>query len=460
MRFLGLDISRTKAGTLSPVDNRGNGGWFPWIVREPYTGAWQRNDEICVDTAVENPTVFSCITLIASDIGKLRFKLVEDDDSDGIWEETTNTAYSPVLREPNPYQNHIQFKEQWITSKLTRGNTYVLKSRDQRGVVNALYILDPTRVTPLVSPDGSVFYQLGLDNLAGLQTDNVAVPASEIIHDRMNCLFHPLVGISPLFAAGLAALMGMRIQRNSATFFANGGKPSGILSAPGTIPDDKAAALATYWNTHFTGNNAGKVAVMGNDLKYQAITQSSAESQLIAQLQWTAETICGVFHVPAYKVGVGAPPSYNNIEALDQGYYSQCLQTLIESLELTLDNGLALPSYIGVELDLDGLLRMDTTTLYKTVGDAINQTLITPNEGRRKLGLKPLPGGDALFIQQQNYSVEAIAKRDALADPFVQTTPTNIPDPAVTPDPAPAADDTAAKWYDDFTKALRLELTA
>jgi len=455
MRFLGLDISRTKAGTLSPVDNRGNGGWFPWIVREPYTGAWQRNDEICVDTAVENPTVFSCITLIASDIGKLRFKLVEDDDSDGIWEETTNPAYSPVLREPNPYQNHIQFKEQWITSKLTRGNTYVLKSRDQRGVVNALYILDPTRVTPLVSPDGSIFYQLGLDNLAGLQVDNVAVPASEIIHDRMNCLFHPLVGISPLFAAGLAALMGMRIQRNSATFFANGAKPSGILTAPGTIPEAKAKELADYWNANFTGNNAGKIAVMGNDLKYQAITQNSAESQLIAQLQWTAETICGVFHVPAYKVGVGTPPSYNNIEALDQGYYSQCLQTLIEALELTLDNGLALPAYIGVELDLDGLLRMDTTTLYKTVGDAIGQTLITPNEGRRKLGLKPLPGGDALFIQQQNYSVEAIAKRDALADPFVQTTPTNIPDPPVEP-----TDDTAAKWYDDFTKALRLELTA
>jgi HK97 family phage portal protein len=456
-----LDIfRRTKAATLSPVDNRGNGGWFPWLIREPYTGAWQRNDEICVDTAVEHPTVFSCITLIASDIGKLRYKLIEDIDKDNIWEETTNPAFSPVLRAPNPYQNHIQFKEQWITSKLTRGNTYVLKSRDQRGVVNALYILDPTRVTPLVSPDGSIFYQLGIDNLAGLTVDNVAVPASEIIHDRMNCIFHPLVGISPLFAAGIAALMGMRMIRNSAKFFANGGRPGGILTAPGPIKDEDAKRLKDYWDSNFTGANAGKVAVVGDGLKYQVLTMSSAESQLIEQLKWTAETICGVFHVPAYKVGVGAPPSYNNIEALDQGYYSQCLQTLIEAHELTLDEGLALPTYLGVELDLDGLLRMDTTTLYKTVGDAINQTLLTPNEGRRKLGLKPLPGGDSLFIQSQNYSVEAIAKRDSQPDLFA-TSPAQapaLPAPPVTEEPA--ADATTAKWYAEFTKALGLELNA
>jgi phage portal protein BeeE len=31
----------------------------------------------------------------------------------------------------------------------------------------------------------------------------VIVPAREIIHDRFNCLFHPLVGISPLYAAAL-----------------------------------------------------------------------------------------------------------------------------------------------------------------------------------------------------------------------------------------------------------------
>lgn len=40
------------------------------------------------------------------------------------------------------------------------GNTYVLKARDARGVVNALYVLDPCRVEPLISESGAVYYRL------------------------------------------------------------------------------------------------------------------------------------------------------------------------------------------------------------------------------------------------------------------------------------------------------------
>src|SRR5690606_229572 len=117
----------------------------------------------------------------------------------------------------NRYQNHIQFKQWWVISKLINGNTYVLKQRDGRGVVVALYILDSTPgvVMPLVAPDGSVFYQLQPDNLAGLEQNTIVVPGTEIIHDRMNCLFHPLVGVGPLFAAGLSADQGLQIQKDS-----------------------------------------------------------------------------------------------------------------------------------------------------------------------------------------------------------------------------------------------------
>src|SRR5690606_27662586 len=119
----------------------------------------------------------------------------------GIWRETENAAFSPVLRRPNRYQNHIQFKEWWVISRLLHGNTYVLKERDKRGVVKALYILDPSRVMPLVTPGGSVYYQLSTDNMSGV-TETVVVPAEDIIHDRINALFHPLVGVSPIYACG------------------------------------------------------------------------------------------------------------------------------------------------------------------------------------------------------------------------------------------------------------------
>jgi HK97 family phage portal protein len=454
MRILGFEITRKATGTLSPVSNAGNGGWFPWIVREPYTGAWQRNDEICVDSVMQNPTVFACTTLIANDIGKLRFKL-EELDRNGIWVETTSPSFSPVLRRQNSYQNHIQFKQQWQTSKLMHGNTVVLKQRDSRNVVIGLYILDWTRVTPLVSPDGSVFYQLGIDNLAGIPSGDVAVPASEIIHDRMNCLFHPLIGLSPIFAAGLPAEQGLAIQRNAHQFFRNGSNPGGVLTAPGAISDATAARLKDYWDNNFTGRQAGKVAVLGDGLKFEKMTANAGESQMLEILGWTDQKICSVFHVPGWKVGVGASPNNNGAEVSEQSYYSQCLQILIEEMEQCLDDGLATPADYSVAVDLDGLLRMDTATLYDTVTKAVNGTVLTPNEGRRKLGYGPVAGGDALYIQQQNYSLEALAKRDAQADPF--GTQQAAPAPA---EPEPDADEAAAKWYSDFTKALEMELTA
>jgi phage portal protein BeeE len=139
MRIPGTGLQIVRKQTLSPVASQGGGGWFPWlpsVIREPYTGAWQRNDEICVDTVLHNPTIFACTTLISSDIGKLRLKLVQEDPGNQIWTETTSPAFSPVMARPNAYQNPIQFMENWIVSKLKWGNTIVLKERDARGVVN------------------------------------------------------------------------------------------------------------------------------------------------------------------------------------------------------------------------------------------------------------------------------------------------------------------------------------
>jgi phage portal protein BeeE len=70
--------------------------------------------------------------------------------------ETTIQHTIPCGR-PNPYQSRIQFRS-WILSKLNRGNTYVLRQRDQRGIVNASSSI--RRVTPAIADDGSVFYRL------------------------------------------------------------------------------------------------------------------------------------------------------------------------------------------------------------------------------------------------------------------------------------------------------------
>lgn len=439
MKIFGYELSFKKALPSGSSYAPGDRGWFP-IIREPFTGAWQRGLELRADTQVTYHAVYACVTLIASDIAKMRLRLVEK-DSDGIWNEVTaESPYWAVLKKPNRYQNRIKFIEQWVVSKLLNGNSYVLKGRNGSGIVDQLYVLDPLRTKAMIAPDGEVYYQLSKDNLSGIDEQTVYVPASEIIHDVMVPLYHPLCGVSPLTACGIAAAQGLAIQEHGAKFFQNGAQPSGILTAPGEIGDETASAFKKAWEENYTGRNAGKVAVLGGGLAYQAMSMKSTDAQLIEQLKWSAETVCSAFHVPPYMIGVGNAPTYNNIEALNAQYYAQCLQAMIESIELLLDEGLALGKstrglQLGTEFDLDDLLRMDGKTMADT--EKALEGIKTPNESRKRMNLPPIRGGDSVYRQQQDFSLEALSKRDAQEDPF-GTAPKPAPAlPAPTPEPQP-----------------------
>jgi len=438
MRILGLTIPFTGEKALSSLPVNSDYSWP--IVREPYAGAWQQNVSVNTDSAASFHADFACKTLIARDIAKLRLKLVEK-DSNNVWSEVTNPAYSPLLRRPNDYQTHNQFWECWVLSKLSRGNAYVLKQRDNRNVVTALHILDPTRVQPLVGGDGAVFYRLSSDNLVG--TGEVTVPAREIIHDRMNCLFHPLVGTPPVFASGLASMLGLNAQQASALLFQNASTPGGILTTPGEISEVEEQRVKEQWENRFSRGNAGRVAILTGGAKYEKIAMTNVEGQMVESLKWSAEVVCSVYHVPPYKVGVGALPSYNNVQALNVEYYSQALQSHIEEIEELLDHALGIGwgEGLGTEFDTDNLLRMDSVTQITAIQQAVGAGVMAPNEGRSKLDLKPVDGGESPYLQQQNYSLAALAKRDAQEDPFKPNTP-----PAQAPPTEVSAEEVAAKF--------------
>jgi HK97 family phage portal protein len=410
MNLLGLTITRTKSLSLSPLSTSASmRGWWP-IIRDSVAGAWQRNEEVRIDTALSNPTLYACITLIAGDIAKMRPKLVQKDDN-GIWHEVESGAFSPFLRKPNDYQSRIDFFEWWMLSKLCHGNTYVLKARDGRGVPVQGHILDPTRVTPLLAPDGSVFYQLAQDDLAQID-ESIIVPAREIIHDVMCPLFHPLVGVSPIYAAGFPAIQGMNIRNASDKFFSNGSKPGGVLTAPGSIAQATADRLKAYWESNFSGDNIGKIAVLGDGLHYEAMSMTADQSKLVEQLRMTDEDIAKCFHMPRHKVGVGPDPTFNNIEALNKQYYSDCLQKHIEKLEDKLDYGLELTNVtgkvMGVEFDRSALFEMDTTAKADAAQKAITSGMSVDEVRFRYHDLGPVPGGDKPFLQRQNWPLNLL----------------------------------------------------
>ena len=461
MRLFGFDVTRRKAAqAMSTVPGSANA--FLGAIRESFAGAWQSG--VVVEdkaTLLTFSAVYACVTMISSDVAKLDLKLIRDTEG-GIPEEVeSNSPFLPVLRKPNRYQNRIKFIEQWIVSRLLNGNTYVLKQRDDRGIVNGLYILDPAKVTVLVAEDGGVYYRLNIDHLQQVH-EQIMIPASEIIHDMSVCLWHPLVGVSPIYACGYSATLGNKISKQSAKFFENMSRPSGILTAPGTISQVLADRLKAEWEKNYSGDKIGRMAVLGDGLEYQQMMIPANDAQLIEQLRWTVEDVARCFHVPLYMLAAGEAPKYSNIEALQQMYYSQTLQSIIESIELCLDEGLGLPKDLEVEFDLDDMLRMDTLSRFEAHERGIKAGFLAPNEARSREGLAPVDGGDTPYMQIQNYSLAALDRRDSTENP--QTTGTTDPAAGDAPsDPtsdAPSSEDQVKAFLEYISKELELEVDA
>jgi HK97 family phage portal protein len=436
MRILGFNITREKA--LSHVGSTWRSTWR--VVAEPWAGAWQQNQEETRGDLITYPTLYACIMRITSDVGKLPFTLREV--ANGVSRAVENAAYSPVLRKPNNYQTEAQFREQWMLSKLVQGNTYILKRRDERGVVVDMYVLDPLRTLPMVSDMGNVFYQLKTDALntlpANYPSDKLIVPASEVIHDRCMCIHHPLIGVPPLAAAYWPALKNLKILRSATEFFANNAQPGGILTAPAGMTEDDAKQVQDYWSSNFTGTNSGRVAIVGADMKFTPFAMKSIDAQMVEQMRYSDEQICQPFGIPPFKVGIGTIPAGLGVDGLNQLYYADALQTHIEHMEGLLNDGLRIKAPLSVELDLEPLLRMDEGKRAEVETKLVAGKIKTPDEGRLRFNLAPTGGGDTLWGQHQDYPLGVLAKREDL-------------NPAPVPEPPPPEEVEEEDQEDDAT---------
>jgi phage portal protein BeeE len=199
-------------------------------------------------------------------------------------------------------------------------------------------------------------------------------------------------------------------------------RPSGTLTTPEFLTDDKAEIYKKRWDENYGPGKQGRTAILGNGLKYEALTQTAEDSQLVEQLKMSAEMICSTFHVPGWKVGVGARPAYQNASLEQQSYYNDAVQTQMQGIESLLTEGLGVDRVSDktyrVDLDEDVLLRMDEGALTTVLAEQVKGGLAMPDENRKRLNLPPVPGGNTVYLQQQNYSLAALAKRDASDDPF------------------------------------------
>lgn len=387
-------------------------------VAEPFAGAWQQGVHAASSAGPDifaNSSVYSCINIISSDIARMPVQVLRVNPKTNVRElHTQHPAYG-LFRNPNSNQTSLQFIQQYVTSKLTCGNTYVLLLRDARGVANEMYVLDPRKVQVLLTEKGDVYYRLGRDPLAGIE-DSFTVAATEIVHDRAVTLWHPLIGVGPLFAAGVSAMLSGRIQINAERFFANMSRPSGYLFAPGKIDEKIARRLQTEWEQNYSGKGLGKIAVLTNGLDFKPMNLTAVESETAALLRMTAEEIARVYRVPPFKLGDPSKMTYRNNEQMARDYFNNCLSYHLESFEQCFEKALQLRNGVEIEFDASAMFRLDAESRYTAHKDALNAGWKSVNEVRAEEDLPPVVGGEEPRVQMQYVPLSQVDALTAAAN--------------------------------------------
>jgi len=405
--------------------------------RETYAGEWQNSSRESGGAQRKSPlshsAVYTCINNIGSDISKLPLRVMRPRATGEGREPHVNHPLTRLFTKPNNYQTSLQFLQHYLGSKLWTGNAYTILFRDARGVPESMHALDPTTVTPAVTEEGSVWYHVKADRLNRL-TEDLYIPARDIIHDRAITLFHPLIGVSPLYAAAVSASIGNSISANSDQFFQNMSRASGTLTAPGEIPPPTADRLKREWDGNYSGLGFGKVAVLGSGLEWKPLTINAADAQLIEQLRFTVEDIGRVYRVPSFMLGE-TKLTYRNSEQLARMYYQGCLSYHIEALEQCFNQKFEVSGGVEIEFDLSPLFRLETDLRYDTHSKALNAGIKSINEVRADEDLPPVKGGEEPRLQMQYVPLSTI---NAAAAAAMGAKPPGTP---AAPAPAPEPED-------------------
>jgi HK97 family phage portal protein len=392
-----VGFERAASGPRWLWPSNGNGDRGP-------PGNWQmnRNSPNLGLEQMAFSAVYACVNTIASDLAKLPIIVNRVDLTTGARTRLPLDYYATLLRSPNSYQTSADFIGCFVQSYLLQGNAYAFGGkRNGRGEIEELHVLNPYRVTPLIADDGSVFYRCGDDLLAGIRGE-LLVPERDMIHHRLPLVpGFPLVGVTPIFAAAASSSVGLKILQNSQQFFANSSRPAGVLTAPGKISPETATRLGQDWDSGYTGERFGKTAVLPEGLKWEPLTITAQDAQLIEQLRYSVEDVARVFRVPLYLLGDMTKVTYRNTETLFRVFVSECLGFHLTAIESRLERAFEFPPQYELRFDLSVALRTELDVRYAAYQTALSAGWQSINEVRAQEGLQPVDGGEEPRVQMQ-----------------------------------------------------------
>lgn len=411
-----LGIGRAEGSWRGPFSGVGELGGFHGIGS--LEDGWQRNLAVNSHDSRYVPIVYACVMAIARAISQCSPEHVRE--TNGRYERVTTTAAYRTLSKPNAYQTRSLFFMNLVAAALFEGNSYAVAVRNDRNEIIELHPLHSRTVQPTVV-DGEIFYAVGSNPLINEEL-NFVVPARDMFHLRFYTPRHPLIGETPIRAAALAIGINVALSVSQAAFFSQMNRPSGVLMTDQTLTKEQMTRLREAFDTQSKLLAQGGMPILSNGLKFEALSLSNEDSQLIEAQRMSIEDICRVYGVPPPLVGDLGDSGVSSSETLVSYFMSTSLGSYLDVFEREFDRIFKLGYNEYVQLDTSDLLRTDFAGRIEALTKAVQGGLLTPNEARAREGYSEIEGGQSAYLQRQMVPIDKIGKLlDAEAERAAQT---------------------------------------
>lgn len=380
-------------------------------ISGPASYSHQAATNVTVETALQLSAVWSCVKLITESIGSLPINFYKKSDG-GVLTPFPDHPLAKLFRgKVNRWQTRQEYIESIVYQFVMQGNDYSVIQRQggkkDGDIISLVPLMTPQMMVDL-QDSGDVLYKYTEDKGIRIYNDKT------VWHNKL--FGNGIVGMNPIAYARNSIGVGQAAEFATTKIYRNGGKPSGLLMIDKTLTADQRAKIKQNFAELAEGNEE-RLFVLEADMKYEQVSLSPQDIELLQSRRFQIEDICRFFGVPSILVNDNHENTAwgTGIEQIIQGFYKFGLRPITSRYAESMKARLLTPQQrdtMEIRFDFDDLLEASLADRIKSGKEGVTGGLLKPNEWRSGEGLPPVPGGDKLFLQQQMTPVDQLEKID------------------------------------------------
>ena len=374
----------------------------PLIPPRPLYGISNAGVYVDADSALRVSAVYACVRLLGDTISSLPMGAYVRRGRNRIAYGAVYGSQPEWINKPNPEATRLEFIEQIITSLHLHGNAYILTLRDEDGIVQEVYCLNPNDVRIVRPAPGEPLVYEFKDEMGNFSR---YLTKDEILHIPMMRIPGSHYGLSPIGACRMSVGIAMASDTYASSYFGNAANPAGVIEVAGELTPDQAEDIARNWNINHSGPYmSGKVGILSGGASFKPLSLNAEDAELIETRKFNVEDIARIFRCPLSLLGhpVSGAMSYASVEAQNLSFVQHSLRPLLERLEQALSQ--LLPESDGfIRFNLDALLRGTTIERFDAYTKGLREGFLSLNDVRSYEDMSPIgEPGDQYRLPLQN----------------------------------------------------------